>query len=229
MPHFHPRSCVGCMWLLLCCACAARRWLHASAVLLFHDMRVRCLAVTAIAYSFSAFSNARPLAGEMAALLNPSGPPPSVARLDLEEDVLALQARLLHTAAHVQQLLYQRAPPLPISGRMPAILLVHCCYDCPGGKWVAVLKLKDMWEALDGVLSGCGYIMRDIQYQQRQLQQQEALPDEVVRPLLKRNDELCNSYDAPSRQVVHHLSRLPGRLPSVRPQGSSGGSRCLAS
>lgn len=217
------------MWLLLCCACAARRWLHASAVLLFHDMRVRCLAVTAIAYSFSAFSNARPLAGEMAALLNPSGPPPSVARLDLEEDVLALQARLLHTAAHVQQLLYQRAPPLPISGRMPAILLVHCCYDCPGGKWVAVLKLKDMWEALDGVLSGCGYIMRDIQYQQRQLQQQEALPDEVVRPLLKRNDELCNSYDAPSRQVVHHLSRLPGRLPSVRPQGSSGGSRCLAS
>lgn len=103
--------------LLLCCCC------------------VQCLAVTAIAYSFTAFSNARPLAGEMAALLNPSGPPPSAARLALEEDVLALQARLLHTAARVQQLLYERARPLPISGRMPAILLAHCLYDCPGGKW----------------------------------------------------------------------------------------------
>lgn len=73
---------------------------------------------------------------------------------------------------------------------------------------VAVLKLKDMWEALDGVLSGIGYILRDVQYQQRQLQQHEALPDEVVRPLLKRNDELCSSYDAPCRQIVHNLSRL---------------------
>jgi hypothetical protein len=165
-----------------------------------------CLAVTAIAYSFGAFINARPLGGQFAAVLNPSGPPPSAARLDLEEDVLALQSRLLYTAARVQQLLYERARPLPISGRMPAVLLASCLYDCPGGKWVAVVKLKDLWEALDGLLADSSFIVRDIRYQQRQLQQEEVLPDEVVQALMKRNNELCNSYDAPSRQVVHHLS-----------------------
>jgi hypothetical protein len=157
----------------------------------------------------------------MAALLNPSGPPPSAARLDLEQDVLALQARLIHTGARVQQLLYERARLLPISGRMPVIMLTHCCYDCPGGKWIVLVKLKDFWEVLDRLLSSSGFSLGDIRYQQRQLQQeQEVLPDEVVQQLLKRVDELRDSCDAPSRLVVHNLSVFArGEAASLEPTG----------